>query len=879
MATQSIGVRIALEGAGEYIRNIKTATAETKALKSELELASRLKNPFERATSMKSVLTSEIAAQEEKIKLLADAYNTAEESTGKFSEKTLKARDALDKAEIALDSMKRQLADLPNGLEMAGDDLLKAGDRWSSAGNEFKQAARPFWGATGAAVAGIGAAAKITMSFEQQMATVKAVTNATTEQLEEMSAKARQVGADTKFTATEAAQALEILGRAGFDPYQSISMVDSVMALAAADAISLDEAAGVISNTMKTFGMETHDAAENLKNSANVADVWAQASRSANTNTLELAEAAKYAAPSFSALGWSVEDLAFALDLAAEYGVKGSQAGTGYRQMLVQLEKPTDAVAAAMERYGITLDDGTGKAVTYAQFLEQLRGAFGNLEVDVYDVSGELKDGEAIMQEYADSLPITQMEMLNAIATLFGTRALPEVIAQIQTSDEKFESLKEKIYNANGAAKEMQDIMIDTAEGQMTILISKLQELALSFGEIIIPVLKDVIDIAQQFVDWLNQMDDGTRKLILKSALIVGAVAPVLTAFGSLFTGMGSIISVGGHLFKGMGQIIKLTTGGGGFLSSMLAAKGGMDAATGAAGLLSGAKGIGSIIATAGPYAAAIGLVITAGVLLYKNWDEIKEAGKVLAERLGEHASNIRENLSEAWEAVKTKTSEVWGTIKEAVGTAFDDVVGKASGLVSNIAGVLSGAGGISAVKTAAENLAGAIGGAITSKLSAAAETANKFLGGLVKSATSWGGDIAKNLSTGLENKVSTIKSAVTNAASTIKKRLGFSEPEEGPLSDFHTYMPDMMALMAKGIRDNLPVLRDAVNQAAYAMLPPTPYMDLPDTGYNSNTTNMGGVQIVINQQPGQDADELAEILEQKLVALEERRMYAYGTT
>lgn len=844
MAAQSIGVRIALEGAGDYVRDLKTIIQETKTLKTELELASRIKNPFERSTTMKGVLTSEISAQEEKVRLLREAYDQAENSTGKFSEKTLKARDALDKAEIALDSMKTQLRDLPNGLEMAGDDILKGAEKYTAAGNEFKMAAQPFWGATGAVVAGLITSAKITAEFEQQMAAVKAVTNATEEDMEALVSTARQLGESTKFKAVEAGEAFEYLGRAGFDAQQSIAMADSVLALAAADAIGFGDAANVTANMMHIFGLAVDDLAQTQENAAHVADVLAQASRSANTDVLTIAESAKYAAPSFAALGWTIEDMAFAIDLAADYGVKGSQAGTGLRQAFKNLEDPADKVRAAMNKYGITLDDGTGKALTFSQFMDQLRGVFSDLEIDVMDANGELKDGEVIMEEYGNSLPITQMEKLQAVAAIFGTRAMPTVLAMIESGADKYDELSEAIYNADGAAKEMQDTMIDTAQGDITILISELQELALSFGELLLPVLRDGLAVAKDVVNRLNEMDEGTRRLILKASLTVAAIAPVLSGIGGIISGIGGMMNVGGHLVKGVGNVIHLISGAGGMVSNLTALKGGMDSATTAAGILSGAKGIGSVIATAAPFVAATGLIIGAGVLVVNNWDSIKEAAKVLGEEIGYHWGNIRSKTSEVWQSVKDTISSAWSGIKDMAGNAL-----RAIG--SSVSDLLSG------VRNAASSI-------------------RSIFSGLVKNAKSWGADLIENFAGNIKNNISRVTGTVKSVAQTVKNYLGFSEPDKGPLSDFHTYMPDMMKLMAQGIKDGIPMIRDAVNSTAYALLPQASYIDLPAAG-NSYQTNMGGVTIQVYAQPGQDVDDLAEAIEERLVAMEERRMYAYG--
>ena len=921
----TIGPQVGVIGAHEYLTDMKSVTAATKEFKTELDAASRIKNPFEKADAMKNALVSEITAQEQKVSLLAQQYTNAAESTGYFSEKTLKAKDALEKANIALDSMKDQLRDLPNGWQNLGDEILKTGQGYTDVGREFKQAAKPFWAATGVVTAGVAGIIKESQEFEKQMSVVQAVTGASTDELQLMAKAARDTALTSVYSATEVAEGMEILGRAGLGTGEVIESISAVLTLAAADGMEMADAASVLVDSLSVFGKS-----KDLQNSIHFADVFAQTSRSANTNVSLLAESAKYAAPSFAALGWEIEDAAFAMGLAADYGVKGSQAGTGLRQALKNLEAPTDKIAVLMEKYGISLDDGTGKAITFEQFMRQLRTSFNGLEVDIFDTNGELKDGEALMEEYGNSMPVPQLEKLQALSDIFGTRALPTMLALVNTGTADFNELAAAVYNADGAAQEMADTMIDNLAGQWTLFIDSVKELALEFGEVLLPVAKDVVAVARDIVDGLHGMDEGTRELIIKGGIILGLVGPLLSGIGSIFTGIGSIISVGGHLSKGIGGVIKLVGGNNtGFIGSLVKASGTMGTATTAASTLAGGSGIGSIIATAGPYALAAAAIVAAGVLVYKNWDDIKEAAKVLVEETAYHWGNFKEKASETWGKIKEavggalenmkeamqgfrdKASEIWGNVKEAVSGAAESM-GEAlrnfgEGAVQVLRNMGEGvASGVQWVLESVGNMASGIWNTLGNLVSSAKGWGESFMSWLasgfwsgmqwirdavsgivsaistpisniINGAKKWGSDIIGNIKSGISGAKEKVGNAVSTVAGGIKSLIGFSEPEKGPLSDFHTYMPDMMKLMAKGIVDNIPVVQEALGKAAYAMLPSS-WVDLPSTaGSRTTTNNLGGVTIVINARPGQDAEELAEIVERRLISSYEREVYAYG--
>ena len=285
--------------------------------------------------------------------------------------------------------------------------------------------------------------------------------------------KAIQMGNDTKFTAEESADALYYMALAGWGGADMLEGLDGIMALSAASGVDLARTSDIVTDALTAFGKEAGEASR-------FADILAATSANSNTNVDLLGESFKYVAPVAGAYGYSLEDVSLALGTMASAGVKGTQAGTGLRQALKQLTTPTDENAALMEKYGISLDDGTGKMLTLRESMEQWRETFGGINVELYDAEGNLKTGEQIMEEYGHSLPTTEMEKLNAIASIFGTRALPGVLAIINSSDDDFKELAADIdgssesFGGMGDAAYQQAVMLDNLKGDWVLFTSAL---------------------------------------------------------------------------------------------------------------------------------------------------------------------------------------------------------------------------------------------------------------------------------------------------------------------------------------------------------------------------------------------------------------------
>lgn len=277
--------------------------------------------------------------------------------------------------------------------------------------------------AAGAATAALSAMAgysiKVGADFEAGMSKVYAISGATGDELSKLTEKAKEMGAKTKFSATEASEAFQYMAMAGWKTEDMLSGIDGIMNLAAASGESLAKTSDIVTDALTAFGMAASD-------SSHFADVLAKASSNSNTNVAMMGETFKYVAPVAGALKFSVEDCAVAIGLMANSGIKASQAGTSMRQLFTNLVKPTDAMAQAMEDLGISMTDAEGKTKSLDTLMGDLRQSFSGLS-------------EAQKAQYA--------------ATLAGQEGMSGLLAIVNASDADFNALKTSIYNADGAAE------------------------------------------------------------------------------------------------------------------------------------------------------------------------------------------------------------------------------------------------------------------------------------------------------------------------------------------------------------------------------------------------------------------------------------------
>lgn len=578
-----------------------------------------------------------------------------------------------------------------------GEKLKAVGDKMSDVGGKMTKYVT-------APIVGIGTAAvKVTADFDTAMSKVQAISGATGEDFEALREKAREMGAQTKFSATESAEAMNYMAMAGWKTEDMIGGIGGIMSLAAASGEDLARTSDIVTDGLTAFGMSAEQ-------SGRFADVLAAAAANANTNVSLMGETFKYAGPVAGALGYSIEDVAIATGLMGNAGIKGSQAGTTLRNIFQRMAKPTDEVSTAMERLGVSLADQQGNMYSFGEIMEQLRNSFGHINMPLEEfnervaaLDAQLEDGTLTEKQYNTELEeLTQQaygaegaEKARAAAMLAGARGMSGLLAIVNATTEDYEKLTDAIYGSNGAAEEMASVMQDNLGGQMTILKSQLQELAISFGDMIVPIARDAVKVIQDIVDKLNGMDEEQRKTILTVAAVVAAVGPLLLVGGKVLGGLTSIMMTVPKVVGTIKLISGAITGGGGLIGT-----------------------IGSLITAAGPIligGAIIAGVIAGVVLIIKHWDQIKEAATAVKEWVSDKWNALKTNVSNAATTIKTNVSEKWNAMTTTVKDKLSQMQSSAREKFDSIASIASEK--FSAIKNG-----------ISEKMSAAAEVVRNMI-------------------------------------------------------------------------------------------------------------------------------------------------------
>ena len=378
---------------------------------------------------------------------------------------------------------------------------------------------------------GIYDTVKTYKDFQQQMSTVAAISGASGSELDALTAKAKEMGASTSFSATEAAKAFEYMGMAGWKSSEMMSGIAGIMNLAAASGEELASVSDIVTDALTAFGLKASD-------SAHFADVLAQAATNSNTNVGMMGYTFKYAAPIAGALGYSIEDVGAAIGLMANAGIKGEQAGTSLRKIFSSIASPAADAARILDAWGISATDASGNVKPLLGTMKELRAQFKGL---------------------------TKTEQLDKAYSLVGEEAKSGFLAMMNASDADFDKLVESLNNAEGAAQKMADIRLDNLAGDMEQLGGAWETFQLSVMEgkgadglrsFVKGVTKDIDRLNEYLKDGLDITDIGR--------LALDIITQLKNKFLEL-DGVGSVLA-GGVLAAGLYKIVRLAEKAGKFI-------------------------------------------------------------------------------------------------------------------------------------------------------------------------------------------------------------------------------------------------------------------------------------------------------------------------
>ena len=619
------GLDKALSGTNKEIRNTQSQLKDVERL---LKLDP---SNTELLKQKQKLLADAVGETKDKLNALKDAERQVEEQfkQGKISQEQY---EALKREIIATEE---QLKSLETQAEKSNITLQKIGElggKFQEVGGKITETGKAFLPVT-AAVAGIGAAAvKTTADFDSAMSNVSAISGATGEDFDRLRDKAREMGAETKFSASEAADAMSYMAMAGWKTEDMLGGISGIMNLAAASGADLATTSDIVTDALTGMGYTAADAGR-------LADVMAAASSNANTNVEMMGETFKYVAPVCGSLGYTMEDTALAVGLMANSGIKASQAGTQLRSAITNMVKPTEAMEGVMNELGIEIANEDGSMKSLDETLKILRESFAvtteeqkaqrlatieqqavadgygdtlkglseeekYFQLAMYAGQEQIKDmSEAQFKKMAqDKLGIkvtkktnkaqvaqnlalalgtqsleglTQEQQSAYAATLFGKEAMSGMLAIINASEEDYNKLSDAIANSEGAAEGMAEVMQDNLNGQLTILKSQLQEAAISIGDTLVPAIRGLISRIQEWMDWFNNLSDSQKQMLVTIGLVVAAIGPLLIIIGQMATGIGAIMTA----ISTLGPMLAALSAAGGPILLTVAAVGALGAA------------------------------------------------------------------------------------------------------------------------------------------------------------------------------------------------------------------------------------------------------------------------------------------------------------
>lgn len=583
-----------------------------------------------------------------------------------------------------------------------------------------------------------------------------------------------------------------------------------------------------------------------------------------------------------------------ALGILANNGIKGVEGGTHLRNVILSLQNPTDKAAAAMSQLG----------------------------VDVYDSEGNMRSLNDILGDLNTSMDgMTSQEKSNIINNIFNKTDLSSVNALLANTGDTWDDLQQSIANSGGAAQQMADTQLDNLQGQLTILKSALEGLAISFGELLMPAIKQIVGWVQKFVDWLNGMDGGRKKVVVTVALLAAALGPVLIVVGKVISAVGTIMTV---IPKIAGVINTVKTAFAALNVTMLANpialiiaaitalvaafiylwnncegfrefwinlwenvkkiaiavwnglkeffaaawEGIVSVATTVweglkiffTGLWEGIKSIFTTVVTAistflstawntiktvtttvftavSSFFSTIWNVIKTVITTVMNaiktvittvWNGIKTTITTIV-------TAIQNFISTAWNTMKTVITTIVNAIKTVITTVWNAIKAAVTAVVNGIKNTVTSVWNSikSTVSSVVNGIKNAVGSAFTSMWNGIKTTisgiyntirdgfnrAVGFITGLASSAFNWGKDMVMGIVNGIRSCIGAVGDAVASVADKIRSFLHFSVPDEGPLTDYESWMPDFIGGLAKGIEKSRGMIEKAVGGVAADMV------------------------------------------------------------
>ncbi len=474
-----------------------------------------------------NTLTQRLAAQKQQVAQLEKAYQESvrakgadAEETQKLAQKLEQAKAKVEQTEKALAAVNQQIKLNQNGWYQLGMNLDGVGAKLQEVGKKISTVGSSMTKKVTLPVVALGTACVKTFTdFDDSMRLVQATMVASDEDLARLTATAKEMGATTRFTASESAQALNYLALAGYDADQAIEALPKVLNLAAAGGLDLAYASDLVTDSMSALGLEMNEL-------TGFTDQMAKTSQKSNTNIAQLGEAILTVGGTAKVLKGGTVELNAALGILANNGMKGAEGGTKLRNMILSLTAPTEKSAKIMQDLGLKVFDTEGK-------MRPLNEVF--------------KDLDGILATMNDE------DKTNVLNEIFNKTDLKAAQAMLAGCGEEFDNLAGFIGNCDGAASQMAATMEGGIGGSFRSMKSAVEGLAIAFGERLAPYIKKAADKITEITRKFTQMNPKTQDTIIKILALAAAVGPVLVVVGKMTSGIGSFMRVLAPLCKLLG--------------------------------------------------------------------------------------------------------------------------------------------------------------------------------------------------------------------------------------------------------------------------------------------------------------------------------------
>lgn len=656
-----------------------------------------------------------------------------------------------------------------NGLKTAQDQLKGFTDSTNSAGTKF-QALGSSLKSVGSAITmgvslpllAVGAGAiKTASDFEAGMSKVSALSGATGDDLKMLEAKAKEMGASTKFSATESADALSYMALAGWDAEQMAAGLEPSLKLAGAAGMDLALTTDIVTDTMSMFGMEANEATK-------MTDMLAYAQANSNTDVQQLGEALKYCGASANAMGYDLADTTALLGTFADQGLKGSSAGTTLNAMFRDMKKNAEDGAIAI----------------------------GKKNVSIVDANGNYRDMTDILADVEKATEgMTQAERDMALSSIWGTEALKGVNMAFEAGVPKIREFEEGIRKSDGAASDMYDTMQNNLKGSIDNMKSAFEAVLITIGEKLIPIFRNLVDGITNLLTWFNNLNPAIQNVIIGVGGFLAVLGPAILilgnlvlAFGKAITGIGllktALITLGttmktnliAHLISFnmylsttiIPALTSFATMLSGVVTTAIGAVSTFLTGTLIPALTATAFTIGAVTIPIWAVIAAIGALIAIGVLLYKNWDEIKakciEIWQNNIKPIIETVTNtIKAFLTATWTGIQAFLTTCWNLLKQLATTTWNGIKTTIETVCNTIKTV------VTTVWNAVKSTTSTVWNSIKSLIETTINGIKSVITNVFNSINSFVTTVWNNVKTGTSSAWDGIKSAVSNGVNAVK--------------------------------------------------------------------------------------------------------------